>query len=116
MDEDLPRSLASLLRTARIPAEDVRGLGLRGKPDGEILEYAVSHGFALLTGDVGFGNILRFRLGSHAGILITRFPNELPTITQNEAVLGALRDLSDEEIAGNVIVIEAGKIRLRRRA
>jgi predicted nuclease of predicted toxin-antitoxin system len=114
VDEDLPRSLARLLRTAGVETEDVRDLNLRGEPDDAIFAYAVSHDFALLTADLGFGNILRFRLGSHAGIIVVRFPNGVSTETQNEAVSRILRDLSDDEIRGSLIVIEPGRVRLRR--
>jgi predicted nuclease of predicted toxin-antitoxin system len=114
VDEDLPRSLARLLRAAGVGSDDVRDVGLRGEADDVIFEYAVSHGFALLTADLGFGNILRFRLGSHAGIIVVRFPNEVSSDTQNEAVSRTLRDLSDDEIRGSLIVIEPGRVRLRR--
>ena len=34
----------------------------------------------LLTGDLGFGNLLHFPLGTHSGIFIAHFPNEISTI------------------------------------
>lgn len=115
MDEDLPRSLAPRLRATGLEAHDVRDLGLRGKSDQEIFAYAVTHGLALLTADVGFGNVLRFPLGTHAGIAVARFPNELPTGALNQAILEAVRELSDEEISGNLLVVEPGRLRLRRK-
>jgi predicted nuclease of predicted toxin-antitoxin system len=114
VDEDLPRSLARHLRAVGIPAEDVRDVGLRNKPDDDIFTYAVSHALVLLSGDGGFGNILRFPLGSHPGIVLARFPNEVPTAKLNDAILQAVRSLTDEEIAGNLIIIEPGRIRLRK--
>lgn len=116
VDEDLPRSLVPHLAAAGFAAEDVRNVGLRGKPDAAILEYAVARALVLLSGDMGFGNLLRFPLGSHAGIVITRFPNEMPTVALNEAILHALRALSDDDLAGNLIVIEPSRIRLRRKS
>lgn len=113
-DEDLPRSLVPQLRAAGMAADDVRDAGLRGKSDDEIFEYAVSHSLTLLTADVGFGNILRFPPGAHAGIVVARFPSELPTASLTEAILSALRSLSDEEIVASLVVIEPGRIRLRR--
>jgi predicted nuclease of predicted toxin-antitoxin system len=115
VDEDLPRSLAALLRAAGIAAEDVRDLGLRGKPDDEIFAYATAHGLALLTADVGFGNLLRFPLGTHVGIVVARFPNEVPTVTLNQAILHAVQGLSDEETSGSLVMIEPGRLRLRRK-
>lgn len=115
VDEDLPRSLSRALRQAGIRAEDGRDVGLRGAPDNEVMHYAISHDLTLLSADLGFANVLRFPLGSHSGIVIVRFPNELSTTTLVEAILTILRSLSDEEILGNLLIIEPGQIRLRRR-
>jgi predicted nuclease of predicted toxin-antitoxin system len=106
--------LARYLRAAGFETEDVRDIGLRESPDDDIFIYAVSHALVLLSGDVGFGNILRFPLGSHSGIAVARFPNEVPTVTLNAAILQALQSLSDEDITGNLIIIEPGRIRLRK--
>ncbi len=115
VDEDLPRSLARALREAGIHAEDARDVGLRGSSDDEILEYASARALGLLTGDIGFGNILRFPLGSHAGVVIARFPNEMTIPSLNSAILNAIRDLSDDDLSGNLVILEPGKIRLRRK-
>ncbi|HET6201209.1 MAG TPA: DUF5615 family PIN-like protein [Planctomycetota bacterium] len=114
-DEDLPRSLVRVLQEAGIQAEDVRDTSLRGRADEEVVRYASARSLALLTGDVGLGHLLRFRPGPHPGVVIVRFPNEVQVATLNAAVLRALKSLSDDEIADNVVVIEPGRIRLRRR-
>lgn len=116
VDADLPRSLARHLRAAGLQVEDVRDLGLRKSPDDDIFTYAVSHALALLSGDMDFGNILRFPLGSHSGIVVARFPNEVSTATLNVAILQAVQSLSDEDLTGNLIIIEPGRIRLRRQS
>jgi predicted nuclease of predicted toxin-antitoxin system len=116
VDADLPRSLARHLRAAGLQVEDVRDIGLRKSPDDDIFTYAVSHDLALISGDVDFGNILRFPLGSHHGLIVTRFPNEVPTATLNAAILQAVQSLSEEDITGNLIIIEPGRIRLRKKA
>ncbi|HEV8310219.1 MAG TPA: DUF5615 family PIN-like protein [Methylomirabilota bacterium] len=115
MDEDLPRSLVTTFREAGIYAEDIRDVGLRGSSDDEVLRYATSRGLVLLTADLGFGNILRFPLGSHAGVVVARLPNDVLTATLNRTVLAAIQSLSDQEISGNLIVLEPGRIRLRRK-
>ena len=116
VDEDLPRSLGPLLRAAGHMVEDVRDIGLRGRPDSEVFDGAKGRGLALLTADVGFCNILHFPLGTHPGIVVVRLPNELPVQRVNHEVLEALSALSDEEIRGNLVIIEPGRIRLRRKA
>ena len=114
VDEDLPRSLVVALRDVGLAALDVRDIGLRGRPDNEILEYAVQHNLTLLTADIGFGNLLRFPLGRHAGIGVARFPNEVSPAQLNASIVRALGSLTDDDIIGNLIVIEPERIRLRR--
>lgn len=89
VDEDLPRSTAVALRQAGHTAEDVRDIGLRGHTDQAVFEYAQSVGAILVTADKGFANVLRFPPGSHAGIILVRVPNELPTREVNQELLRA---------------------------
>jgi hypothetical protein len=70
----------------------------------------------VLTGDLGFGNLVRFPLATHHGIVVARFPNDWPVGVVNQAILAGLRALTDEEIRGNLAIIEPGRVRLRRQA
>jgi predicted nuclease of predicted toxin-antitoxin system len=115
VDEDLPRSLARELRQAGIDAIDARDAGLRGRPDREILAFAVSEGRAVLTGDLGFANVLAFPPSSHHGVVVARFPSQTPVRALNDAVLAAARSLTDDEIEQAIVIVEPGRIRLRRR-
>ena len=101
VDEDLPRSLVRALQDVGLEADHVIECGLRGQPDGSIFDHAVA-------------NVLRFPRGSHHGIVVTRFPNGLPTTTMNADIVRVLGDLSDEELRGNLVILEPGRIRLRR--
>jgi len=116
IDEDLPRSLARLLREAGFSVEDVRDVGLRGRSDDDVFRYATSNSLTLLTGDLGFANILRFPLGTHSGIIVARFPNELPAARLDQVILEGLRSLSDEGFPGSLAILEPGRVRLRRSA
>jgi predicted nuclease of predicted toxin-antitoxin system len=114
VDEDMHRSVAEPLEQLGHRVFDVRDCGLRGASDKEIFAFAQKQGAALLTGDLGFANILTFPLGSHHGIIVSRFPNELPTWRINEEILHGLKSIKDEEIKGNLIIIEPGRVRIRR--
>ena len=114
IDEDLPRSLARTLRAAGLDAVDVRDVSLRGLSDEDVLAYAVRDARAVVTADVGFGNILRFALGEHGGIIVARFPNEVPTPDLNDALLAAMQLLEDDDVRGNVVTITPSRIRIRR--
>jgi predicted nuclease of predicted toxin-antitoxin system len=95
-------------------AQGVRDVGLRGRPDRDIFDSAASEGRALLTGDLGFGNVLAFPPATHHGVLVARFPNDTLVRTLNDAILAAIATLTDDDIEHSVVVIEPGRIRLRR--
>ncbi len=116
IDEDLPRSLAAALRKDALVAEDARDVGLRGQDDARVFSYAQTREFVLVSGDLGFANVLRYPLGTHSGIVIARFPNEMPAAQVTQSVVAGLRLLSDDDMRGNLVVISPGRIRLRRRS
>lgn len=114
IDEDMPRSTAVVLRQAGHTAMDVRDVGLRGKSDRDVFAYAQAEGAVLITADKGFANMLSFVPGRHAGIIVVRVPNELPTVQVNREILRCLADLAGESLHGLLIIVEAGRTRIRR--
>lgn len=115
IDEDMPRSTAKILESIGYKVLDVRDYGLRGKSDEEVFEFTQKEKAILLTGDLGFGNILHFPVGSHAGIVIVHFPNEISTSELNNQIIKAFEPLSEIDFKGNLIILEPGKIRIRRK-
>ena len=113
LDENLPRSLAPRLRAVGLKASDVRDEGLRGRPDTEILAYAISNSFVLVTGDLGFGGLVRPGTTLPALILV-RLPDEWPSAVVNDLLERVLSRLDQEDITGFLIVIEPDRIRRRR--
>jgi len=114
VDEDLPRSTTFLLRDMGFNALDVRDCGLRGKSDEEIFDYAQKEKAIILTGDRGFGSIIRFPQGTYKGIVIANFPSEVPVLLLNEKIKNALNRLTKDDLCGNLVIIETQKIRIRR--
>lgn len=115
IDEDMHRSVAKVLEQLGHHTKDVRDEGLRGQSDDEIFHYAQTHKAVLLTADLDFSDTTRFPLGSHHGIVILRFPNELSTTQINTEVAKALKDLTEQDFTGNLIIVSPGRIRIRRK-
>lgn len=115
VDEDMPRSTSKMLETNGYEAFDVRDCGLKGKSDLEIYDFAQKEKAVILTGDMGFGNILQFNLGSHFGIVVAHFPNEVSVNELNRQIIDAFKTLAGSDFAGNLIVLEPGRIRIRRK-
>jgi predicted nuclease of predicted toxin-antitoxin system len=113
-DEDMSRSTAVMLRSAGYGAEDVRDVGLRGHSDADVFAYAQTQNATLISADKGFTNLLLFPLGTHAGIIVVRIPDEVPPKRLNEELLRTLATLADQSLSGLLIIVEIGRIRIRR--
>jgi predicted nuclease of predicted toxin-antitoxin system len=115
VDEDMPRSTATVLKNRGFDALDVRDCGLRGKSDDDIFRYAQQVDAIILTGDMGFGNLLHFPIGSHVGIVITHYPNGISVSELNNQIIKAFDKLTETDFKGNLIILEPCKIRVRRK-
>ncbi len=114
IDEDLPRSFASVLASSGFHAFDIRDHGLRGTTDITIFRFAQSKNAVLFTADLGFANIFTFPLGKHFGICVLRFPNELSVTSIYREVRRLMKKLRSSDYRGNLIILSPGKIRIRR--
>jgi len=114
IDEDMPRSTARVLNEKNYEAVDVRDCGLRGKSDEEVFAYAQRSGAVLITGDMGFANIIHFPIGSHTGIIVAHYPNEMSPAEINRQMLAAFETLHEADFTGNLIILDPGRMRIRR--
>ena len=111
----MPRSTARVLKGNGYVVKDIRDCGFRGANDEKVYQFAQDNQAVLITGYMGFGNILCFPIGHHFGIVIVHFPNELTTDEINRQLVERFRDLTEDDFKGNLIVIEPGKIRIKKK-
>jgi predicted nuclease of predicted toxin-antitoxin system len=114
VDEDLPRSTAALVEQFGHIALDVRDVGLRGRPDEEVIAYAQQQGCCLLSADWGFANTLAYPPRDYPGIVIL----ELPPNATAKVILRLLSTLLDqrgivERLTGRLALVQFGRVRLR---
>lgn len=114
VDESMPRSTALELRRDGYWAEDVREVSLRGADDETVFHYAQTQQATLVTADRDFGDIRRFPLGTHYGIVVVRVMDVLPTWVVNAELLRALRQLQGQSLHGALIIVGLGYVRVRR--
>lgn len=112
LDENLPGEGVQILRAAGHDAVTVLEQGLGGKPDPEIFAVVQAEGRALITLDVGFGNIRTYSPGSSAGIVVLR-----PGRQSKPVVLAAIAEVAaaavDEPVTGKLWIVEDGRLRIR---
>src|SRR5438552_898637 len=115
IDEDLHRSLGQMLENLGFTVFDIRDHNLRGEPDEVIFDFAQSRKALLFSADLGFANTMEFPVGTHSGIVILRFPNEMSTTMINEIVSALLGKIPKELLAGSLVVITPGGLRIRHK-
>jgi predicted nuclease of predicted toxin-antitoxin system len=114
VDESLPRSVTSALAAAGHDALDARDCGLRGAPDDAVHARAVAEGRILVSGDTDFANTLRFRLGTHPGIVVLRVPNALSPAERARRITEALDSAVLAAIAGATVIVDPARVRVLR--
>jgi predicted nuclease of predicted toxin-antitoxin system len=72
LDENLPAEIADLLASLSHDVHTVPGELLTGSPDALVFHRASSEGRFLLTQDLDFSDIRKFKPGTHAGIALIR--------------------------------------------
>jgi predicted nuclease of predicted toxin-antitoxin system len=71
-DECVYKVTVDLLRSWGHDVLTAQEVGLSGKPDEEILAYAVRHERVLITIDMDFSNIRHYTPESHRGIIVAK--------------------------------------------
>jgi len=68
-DESTPFILVQHIKNIGVRVFTAKEKGLRGKPDEEVLEFAVEHKLIILTSGLDFGNILLYPPTSHLVVI-----------------------------------------------
>jgi predicted nuclease of predicted toxin-antitoxin system len=114
VDEDLPRSIPDLLARHGHQAEDVRDVGLRGRPDEDVARYAREHALCLVTADQGFANIRSYPPSDYPGLVVLQLPGHATA----KVILHLLESFLEhpelvEQLPGKLAIVEFGRVRLR---
>ncbi len=113
VDENLPGSVAALLRDRGIDADSVNEEGLSGTPDPDLLRVASDDDRMIFTLDRGFGDVREYPPGTHHGIVVFRLEGEsAPAATA--AVIQLIDNHHVEDLRGAITVVQHGTHRIRR--
>jgi predicted nuclease of predicted toxin-antitoxin system len=115
LDQNIPREVVAWLRKKRSAwtVTHTASLGMEGSDDAEIFRWAQAHKHLVITYDEDFADARFFPLGSHHGIVRLRV---WPTTVEEtiSALNRLLEQVPTRELPGSLIIIDEGKIRLRR--
>ena len=110
-DENISKTVTQRLRGAGFDVTHVLDIGLQSKPDEDIMAYASKEQCVILTHDKDFGNLLRFSLQKHSGVIMLRFHNQTP---QNVAthVLNFLWKNETLQLQSRLVILREGGWRI----
>jgi predicted nuclease of predicted toxin-antitoxin system len=111
----LPAGLANQLRRSGHEVADVVSLNLASSSDDDVFAAAQRAESAVVTRDVGFANVERYPPGTHHGIVVLRFPSFITIGLLIEAAVARLAGLSEDDVKGNIVIIEPSQTRIRRK-
>jgi len=113
LDENLPLELMGLLSSHGHDVDTVPGEKLAGRDDSTIFSAAVSDERLLMTLDLDFSDVRKFRPGTHPGLVLIRLkhPSRRNIIQRMHQVL--LSESLDDWKSCFVVVGE-NKLRIRR--
>ena len=116
VDEDMPRSTTRLLQSLGIDAIDLRDIGLKGSTDAEVFEYAQKHRMIITSRDREFGNILKYPLGTHYGIIWVNLPNTFIRHQILDAIERFFINVERARLKNNLTILEVRRYRIRERS
>jgi len=112
-DENIPPKVVEFLRNKGYKVKDVREENLNGISDDALINLAKKEGFALITFDKHFGNILLYPSKEYHGIIrINIHPPILEDIFETFNKFLKRFDLST--LAGILVILERKGFRIKR--
>jgi predicted nuclease of predicted toxin-antitoxin system len=114
VDEDLPMAVVRALRARGHDALHVCESNVRGYPDDAVHALALEQARTVVTADLGLANPFRYR--NPLGTVLVRLPNTTLAGEIARRVAEALDGLDVDQICGATVVIEFGRVRIRRDA
>lgn len=116
LDQNVPRPVTAWLQGLKSSwkVHHAIEVGLAGKDDHKVFEWAQIHQAVIITFDEDFGDQRSFPIGQHHGIIRLRiWPT---TIEETQRALERLlAKVSDDELLGSLVIIDRTRIRVRSR-
>lgn len=94
-------------------AEHVYDLGMSGAKDPAVYAYAQAQGETILTGDKDFSNIRAYP-PPHSGLIVVEVPDTMPPNKRKQIIFRQLATLAGRSLTDTLVIIEAGRVRVRR--
>jgi predicted nuclease of predicted toxin-antitoxin system len=109
VDENMPRTLAPQIVELGFNVQDVRDIGLRARPDNEVMDAAIATDAIIITRDCGFANPKTWPTEFTAGMIFVDLPSNTPANTVNARVLELIAKRLPVSLLGAITRVEPNR-------
>ncbi len=106
VDENMPRTLAPKIAAMGFTVQDVRDIGLQGRPDNEVFEAAISSDAIIITRDRGFAIEKNWPDNFTSGVIFVNLPDDTAARVINAKITELLAQRLPVSLIGAVTFVE----------
>lgn len=114
LDENFPPSLVSVFPAEIIDASSVLAQEISGTDDDNLYQLCLSEERTIVTFDLDFANIIRYPADKTQGIIVCRLRRKINLEDIRTLCKTLVKIISENDLAGNLFIIEEGKVRVRK--
>lgn len=109
VDENMPRTLAPQIAELGFNVQDVRDIGLRARPDSEVMDAAITTDSIIITRDRGFASPKIWPSEFTAGMIFVDLPSNTPAKIVNARVLELIAKRLPVSLLGAITRVEPNR-------
>lgn len=111
-DECVYKVTVDLLRSWGHDVHTAHGAGLAGKPDEDVLAYAITHERVLITIDMDFSNLRHYPPKTHKGIIVAKMrPHNAEQV--HHVLEHLLEIIKEDTLNQSLVIVDQNKYRIR---
>ena len=111
-DECVYKVTVDLLRSRGHDVHTAQETGLAGKPDEDVLAYAIKHERVLITIDMDFSNIRHYPPKNHKDIIVAKMrPRNAEQV--HHVLEQLLNTLEEDALNQSLVIVDQNKYRIR---
>lgn len=113
LDANLSPRIVDMLGEAGVHAEHVRDVGLIRARDSAIFDFAVEHGYIVVTADSDFAMLLALRRSSSPSVILMRGVSEMDPTEHAQLLVSSLPTIAVDLDRGAIVSLGRTRARIR---
>jgi Domain of unknown function (DUF5615) len=107
VDENMPRSLAAAISALGFQADDVRDMGLRARPDTEVMQLAIELDAIIITRDRRFADPRGWPQEFTAGMVYLSLDSSVPATIIIARILDLIQNRQPNSLLGAYTTVDS---------